>query len=64
MASEREKRWLTEQKLTSQVEVLTPNFLETLGKFSILLLQGEEAPANLRQVPNNGLIKAELKINL
>jgi hypothetical protein len=41
-----------------------PSLLEFLGKLSIFLLQGEEAPANLRQVPNNGLKKAEQKINL
>jgi hypothetical protein len=41
--------------LASKVAILTPSFLELFGQLSIFFLQGEEAPANLRQVPNNGL---------
>jgi hypothetical protein len=46
------------------VAVLTSSFVELLGQLSVLFLQGEEAPTNLRQVPNNRLKKAKQKINL
>jgi hypothetical protein len=52
-----------EQNSSSKIIVLTSKFFELLRQFSVLFLQGEEAPANLRQVPNNGLKKAEQKIN-
>jgi hypothetical protein len=54
----------TEQISTRKVAVLTSSFVELLGQFSVLLLQGEEAPTNLRQVPNNRLKKAWQEINL
>jgi hypothetical protein len=43
--------------------VLTSYVLKLLGQLSVLFLQGEEAPTNLRQVPNNRLKKAKQKIN-
>jgi hypothetical protein len=46
------------------VAVLTSSFVELLGQLSVLFLQGEETPANLRQVPNNRLKKARQEISL
>jgi hypothetical protein len=43
--------------------VLTSYVLKLLGQFSVFFFQGKEAPANLRQVPNNRLKKAQQEIN-
>jgi hypothetical protein len=56
-------RYHKEQKFTSKVAILTSSFLELLGQLSVFFFQGEETPTNSRQVPNNGLKKAEQKIN-
>jgi hypothetical protein len=63
MSSGREARKHTERNSTSKVVVLTSSFVELLGQLLVLFLQGEEAPTNLRQVPNNRLKKAKQKIN-
>jgi hypothetical protein len=51
-----------EQNSSSKIIVLTSSFLELLGQLSIFFFQGEETPTNFRQVPNNGLKKAEQKL--
>jgi hypothetical protein len=56
-----------EARLQSEAQegeaVLTSYVLKLLGQLSVLFHQAEEAPTNLRQVPNNGLKKAKQKIN-
>jgi hypothetical protein len=61
--------WIKEARLQSELEVkeeeavLTSYVLELLGQFSVFFFQGEEAPTNFRQVPNNRLKKAQQEIN-
>jgi hypothetical protein len=43
--------------------VLTSHVLELLGQFSVFFFQGEEAPTDFRDIPNNKLKKAQQEIN-
>jgi hypothetical protein len=56
---------IKEARLQLELEegVLTSYVLELLGQLSVFFLQGEEAPTNFRQVPNNRLKKAQQEIN-
>jgi hypothetical protein len=56
-------RMQSEMEVKEEEGVLTTYVLELLGQLSVLFLQGEEAPTNFRQVPNNRLKKAKQKIN-
>jgi hypothetical protein len=56
-------RMQSELEVKEEEGVLTSYVLELLGQLLVLFLQGEEAPTNLRQAPNNRLKKAKQKIN-
>jgi hypothetical protein len=50
--------WVKEARLQSEAQegeaVLTSYVLKLLGQLSVLFLQGEEAPTNLRQALTTG----------
>jgi hypothetical protein len=66
---ERAALWKKEARLQSELEVkeeeavLMLYVLELLGQFLVFFFQGEEAPANFQQAPNNRLKKAQQEIN-
>jgi hypothetical protein len=55
----KESRLQSEQEVKEEEAVLTSYVLKLLGQFSVFFFQGEEAPTNFRQIPNNGLKKAQ-----
>jgi hypothetical protein len=59
----KEARLQSELEVKEEEAVLTSYVLELLGQLSVFFFQGEEAPTNFRQVPNNRLKKAQQEIN-
>jgi hypothetical protein len=59
----KESRLQSEQEVKEEEAVLTSYVLKLLGQFLVFFFQGEEAPTNFRQIPNNGLKKAQQEIN-
>jgi hypothetical protein len=59
----KEARLQSELEVKEEEAVLTSYVLKLLGQFSVFFFQGEEAPTNFRQVPNNRLKKAQQEIN-
>jgi hypothetical protein len=60
----KEARLQSELEVKEEEAVLTSYVLKLFGQFSVFFFQGEEAPTNFRQVPNNRLKKTQQEITL
>jgi hypothetical protein len=59
----KEARLQSELEVKEEEGVLMSYVLELLGQLSVFFFQGEEAPTNFQQVPNNRLKKSQQEIN-